>query len=51
MLQRIIAGEMGKDILINHSDEDADYDGDEADDTEYQEWLDDWRFEMNTYNY
>lgn len=51
MLQRINAGEMGKDILINHPDGETDFDGEETEDTEYQEWLDDWRFEMNTYNY
>ena len=41
---------MSKEIL-RHLPNGDDYDGDEPDDTEYQEWLDDWRLEMNTYNY
>lgn len=42
---------MSKDIVIRLHDEEDDYDGEELDDTEYQEFLDDWRFGMNTYNY
>lgn len=42
---------MGKEILIRLPDGDIDYDGEEPNDIEYQEWLEDWRFEMNTYNY
>ena len=41
---------MSKDIMRPLPDGDTDYDGEEAEDSEYQEWLDDWRFEMNTYN-
>lgn len=41
---------MGKEILIQ-MDGDIDYDGDEAEDLEYQEMLEDWRFEMSTHNY
>lgn len=42
---------MGKEILRKLPDGDTDFDGEEADDTEYQEWLDDWRFEISTLNY
>lgn len=42
---------MSKDITRILPDDYTDFDGEEADDTEYQEWLDDWRNEMNTYNY
>lgn len=41
---------MSKEVLRHLPDGD-DYDEEEADDTEYQEWLEEWRFEMNTYNY
>lgn len=42
---------MSKDITRILPDGDTDFDGEEVDDTEYQEWLDDWRYECNTYNY
>ena len=41
---------MSKEIII-HLPDDDDYDGDENEDLEYQEMIDDWRFEMSTYNY
>lgn len=42
---------MGKEILRRLPDGETDYDGEEQDDIEYQEWQEDWRFEMSTLNY
>lgn len=42
---------MGKEILIQLPDGHTDYDGDEDENDEYLEMVDDWRFEMSTYNY
>lgn len=42
---------MKKEILRRLPDGDYDYDGDEMENCEYSEMLDDWRFEMDTYNY
>lgn len=40
-----------KDIYIKDPDGDIDFDGEETEDPEYQEMLEDWRFEISTYNY
>lgn len=42
---------MGREILRQLPDGEIDYDGEEQNDIEYQDWLEDWRFEMSTYNY
>ena len=42
---------MVRDIYINVPDGDLIYDGEESNDPEFDEMLEDWRFEMNTYNY
>ena len=39
-----------KEIYIKNPDGDLCYDGEETNDPEF-EMLEDWRFEMNTYNY
>lgn len=40
-----------KDIYITDPEGDIDYDGSEDENLEYQEMIDDWRFELSTYNY
>ena len=40
-----------KEIYIKIPDGDLCYDGEETNDPEFDEMLEDWRFEMNTYNY
>ena len=40
-----------KEIYIKNPDGDLCYDGEETYDPEFDEMLEDWRFEMNTYNY
>ena len=40
-----------KEIYIKNPDGDLCYDGEETNDPEFDEMLEDWRFEMNTYNY
>lgn len=42
---------MGKDIMIHLADDYEDYDGYEEDDEEYDAMMEEWRFEMSTYNY
>ena len=39
-----------KEIYIKNPDGDLCY-GEETNDPEFDEMLEDWRFEMNTYNY
>ena len=40
-----------KEIYIKNPDGDLCYDGEETNDPEFDEMLEDWRFEMNTNNY
>lgn len=40
-----------KEITRQLSDGYIDYDGDEENNEEYQEMLEEWRFEMSTHNY
>lgn len=42
---------MGKEIIRQLPDGDCDHDGEEEDDTEHQEMMDNWRFELGTYDY
>ena len=42
---------MGKDILRILPNGDLDYDGEEDNDESFNEMLEDWRFEINTFNY
>lgn len=42
---------MGKEIIRQSPDGDYEYDGDEENDTEYQEMMDNWRFELSTYDF
>lgn len=42
---------MGKEILRRLPDGDLDYDGEDTEDIEYDEMIEEWRFEMSTYNF
>lgn len=42
---------MVKEIIRTLPDGELDFDGEETEDPEYQEMLEDWRFEISTYNY
>ena len=42
---------MGKEIIRKLPDDDCDIDGEEEDDTAYQEMMDNWAFELSTYDF
>lgn len=42
---------MAKEILRRLPDGDVDYDGEEVDDSEYNEMIEEWRFEIQTHYY
>ena len=42
---------MGKEIIRKLPDGDCDIDGEEDDDTSYQEMMEQWRFEQSTYDF
>lgn len=42
---------MGKEILRDLPDDDFDFDGEEEENESFNEMVEDWRFEMQTYYY
>lgn len=51
ILRNIQGEKMVKEIIRRLPDGETDYDGEETEDPSFDEMLEEWRFEMNTYNY